>query len=238
MCKVSTVLRTEIKSMLLHFCACPCLNPNNRNVLSTWFGSLYGFADCLMGYWCTSAIFASCAAPAAGAGFQPLVSEHAAESLQWTMPHWRFLPDCGKMSVSFDVSSTQSVFDRSIKACRRGAVRVCFCSTLAWLLWSSGGGGGVSHQKWDACYLAPHPHPHRFQLAWSCVIMECSLFIRPNLCCRETLGPIQHRRNPFKYHPSVSRIPQALKRDPGSLKCGQAPEPFKVYPMPRARQGS
>lgn len=59
--------------------------------------------------------------------------------------------------------------------------------------------------------------------------MECSLFIRPNLCCRETLGPIQHRRKD---------PPLALKKDPGSLKCGRAPEPFKVYPMPRAQQGS
>lgn len=42
--------------------------------------------------------------------------------------------------------------------------------------------------------------------------MECSLFIRPNLCCRETLGPIQHRLKPFKHHPSVSRIPLSFEK--------------------------
>lgn len=31
MCKVSTVLRTEIKYICC--CMCPCLNPNNHNVL-------------------------------------------------------------------------------------------------------------------------------------------------------------------------------------------------------------
>lgn len=69
--------------------------------------------------------------------------------------------------------------------------------------------------------------------------MERSLLIRANFCCWETLGPFQHGPIPFKHHPSLCPgSPFALKKDPRSLKRGQAPEPFKVYPMPRAQQGS
>ncbi|KAI9519945.1 hypothetical protein NQZ68_022972 [Dissostichus eleginoides] len=51
---------------------------------------------------------------------------------------------------------------------------------------------------------------------------------RANLCCRETLCPIQRRTVSFKHHPFLSLIPSALKKDPGSLKRGRGPEPFKV----------
>lgn len=111
---------------------------------------------------------------------------------------------------------------------------VCFCST-AGRPWFDRVSGGLTNTK---CIL-PCPSPtHCLPLAWSCVFMKRSLLIRPNLCCLETHGCIQHRPISFKHHPSVSWILLALKKDPGSLKCGQAPEPLKVYPMPRVQQGS
>ena len=114
---------------------------------------------------------------------------------------------------------------------RVAAAHVCFCSSAPWPLgwpWSL-------KKKKRVGYLAPHPHSHHPPLAWSCVITEPSLFIRANLCCRETLCPIQRRTFSFQHHPSLSPIPSALKKDPGSLKRGRGPEPFKVYPMPRAQ---
>lgn len=159
----------------------------------------------------------------------------------WHRPtYWWYpvgLPPGCKMSQSFDIINLQNVFDRFIWAAEGWLGRYCLFlfhsrPTLVWL----GEWGG--YPKGNVYYLAPHPHSHCLPLAWSCVIMKHSLLIRPNLCCLETHGSIQHRPISFKHHPSVSWIPLALKKDPGSLKCGQAPEPLKVYPMPRVQQGS
>lgn len=115
-----------------------------------------------------------------------------------------------------------------------GAVHVCFCSTASWPRFDLEG-----PSKKEMFVTLPLTRTHTIlPSAWSCVVMERTLFIRANLCCWETLNPIQHRRFPFKHHPSLSWIPLALKKDPGSLKSGRGPEPFKVYPMPRAQQGS
>lgn len=116
------------------------------------------------------------------------------------------LPPGCKMSQSFDIIKLQNVFDRSVGAAEGWSERCCVFVFVPQPPDPSLILQGV-HPKGDVCYLAPHPHSHCLPLAWSCVIMEHSLLIRANLCCWETLGPIQHRPIPFKHHPSLFGSP-------------------------------
>lgn len=61
------------------------------------------------------------------------------------------------------------------------------------------------HIKGDErCHACNCTHSHHSPVAWLCVIIEHTVFIRANLHCWETLFLIQLRTFPFKHHPSLS----------------------------------
>lgn len=77
-----------------------------------------------------------------------------------------------------------------------------------------------SPSKWTRVTF-PLTHPPNIVRQLDHVLLQSApLFIKANLCCRETLCPIQLQTFAFKHHPSSSWIPLALKKDPGSLKSG------------------
>lgn len=161
MCELSTVLRTEIKSMLLHLCVCPC--PNSADVLWLWFP-----------LWCCrlfDEVLMQVQLPPLGSG--PLCRSIRGPPAP-TPPPRRSSPGGGKASASLaPLASRGGLTGRFAGEALCVFVLAPRLPDLAVVFRTWRGS-----QKRAVCYLAPPPY--RFPLARSCVIM-CSLFIRPNL---------------------------------------------------------
>lgn len=92
---------------------------------------------------------------------------------------------------------------------RRGTVHVCVGSAAVWPYYDLEGrsGGFIKTMMHATLPLTHTPTVLHFMCYYG-----ARSFIRANLCCWETLGPIQHRRNPFKHHPTVSWIPFSFEK--------------------------
>lgn len=144
-----------------------------------------------------------------------------------------------KMSPSFDVISAQNIFDRSLGAADGWQEEVLCMFVFALqpsdLTMILKGGVGVSSKPW--CML-PCPSLTLLPFYISCVIMERTLSSELICVAGRPLALFSTDTTPSNIIPLCPGSPLALKKDLGSLKCRLACEPFKVYPMPHAQQGS